>query len=378
MKINFVIKTIFLTIFITLIFSGCSQKLENDLFVVDKKYKSNNSATKVYYVDNNYESTREQLNKLVDELNSNELIPNILIESVSLNGRKFYYEPTLLNIFTSSHDIKKGNKKPLDFKFKLDENSNYIVVANKEYESQVDAYTDYENIIQVIWEKWLSLDIEKRDEFGLKGSVKSYFLDEIELSKNKTLKFTTLKDKVRDHYAPLIKKQLEDGGFIFVDNPEEADKIIELEFVRDYNNSEIRELRKTGKAMDVKLVNAKSDLTGAQTAMSIAGSSSSSSSFGAGVGLGFALIGALIPDDSQFVPIFIKVIDKKNNKEYMLNSMSATNSLVYRTKFMSDEIYIGYHNSDIRNQQLSRIQRNIYNAIIKDLTGYQKNINNLE
>ena len=62
----------------------------------------------------------------------------------------------------------------------------------------------------------------------------------------------------------------------------------------------------------------------------------------------------------------------------MLNSMSATNSLVYRTKFMSDEIYIGYHNSDIRNQQLSRIQRNIYNAIIKDLTGYQKNINNLE
>ena len=49
--------------------------------------------------------------------------------------------------------------------------------------------------------------------------------------------------------------------------------------------------------------------------MSVAGNLSNSSSVGAGVGIGLALIGALIPNDSLFVPIFIKVIDKKELKE---------------------------------------------------------------
>ncbi len=59
---------------------------------------------------------------------------------------------------------------------------------------------------------------------------------------------------------------------------------------------------------------------------------------GAGVGLGLVLIGALIPNDSLFVPIFIKVIDKKENKEFLVDGLAATDPLTYDKKFMSDEI----------------------------------------
>ena len=55
----------------TFLFTGCSQKLEEGILKVDNKYKEKNAKTKVYYVDNNYEKTREQLNKLVENLNNN-------------------------------------------------------------------------------------------------------------------------------------------------------------------------------------------------------------------------------------------------------------------------------------------------------------------
>ena len=35
-----------------LLFTGCSQKLEDGILKVDKEYKEKNSKTKVYYVDN--------------------------------------------------------------------------------------------------------------------------------------------------------------------------------------------------------------------------------------------------------------------------------------------------------------------------------------
>jgi hypothetical protein len=60
--------------------------------------------------------------------------------------------------------------------------------------------------------------------------------------------------------------------------------------------------------------------------MSVAGNLSNSSSVGAGVGLGLVLIGALIPNDSLFVPIFIKVIDKKENKEFLVDGLACNRS----------------------------------------------------
>ena len=360
---------------VILLFTGCSQKLEDGILKVDKEYKEKNAKTKVYYVDNNYEKTREQLNKLVNDLNNNQIIPPVLTCKVHLNNRNVYYEPTLGNIFTSSRDESKNvNNVALDFQYKLDDNSNYIVVTNKKYTSNVEAYKDYENIMRGIWSKWLWNSYDKRDEFGVKGTFSSYSINEIELKNSEIIKFTTKKERVRNYYAPLIKKQILDGGYEFVDKIEDADKIVEIEFGRDYNNSEIKELKKIGRPLDVKFSTSKTNFYIEQSAMSVAGNLSNSSSVGAGVGLGLVLIGALIPNDSLFVPIFIKVIDKKENKEFLVDGLAATDPLTYDKKFMSDEIYERVFNSDISNKQLRDIQYNIYSGLIKGLKVYQKSL----
>ena len=360
---------------VILLFTGCSQKLEEGILKVDKEYKEKNAKTKVYYVDNNYEKTREQLNKLVNDLNNNQIIPPVLTSKVHLNNRNVYYEPTLGNIFTSSRDESKNvNNVALDFQYKLDDNSNYIVVTNKKYTSNVEAYKDYENIMRGIWSKWLWNSYDKRDEFGVKGTFSSYSINEVELKNNGIIKFTTEKERVRNYYSSLIKKQILDGGYEFVDKLEDADKIVEIEFGRDYNNSEIRELKKLGKPLDIKFTTSRSDFNLEQSSMNVAGTLSNSSSVGAGVGLGLVLIGALIPNDSLFVPIFIKVIDKKENKEFLIPNLAATDPLTYDKKFMSDEIYERVFNSDISNKQLRDIQYNIYSGLIKGLKVYQKSL----
>ena len=360
---------------VILLFTGCSQKLDDGILKVDKVYKEKNSKTKVYYVDNNYEKTREQLNKLVEELNNNKIVPPKLTSNVNLNNRNVYYEPTFINIFASGRDEQNNiNNISLDFQFKLDENSNYIVVTNKKYSSNVEAYIDYENIMRGIWSRWLWNSYDKRDEFGVKGTFSSYSINEVELKNNGIIKFTTEKERVRNYYSSLIKKQILDGGYEFVDKLEDADKIVEIEFGRDYNNSEIRELKKLGKPLDIKFTTSRSDFNLEQSSMNVAGTLSNSSSVGAGVGLGLVLIGALIPNDSLFVPIFIKVIDKKENKEFLVDGLAATDPLTYDKKFMSDEIYERVFNSDISNKQLRDIQYNIYSGLIKGLKVYQKSL----
>ena len=360
---------------VSIIFTGCSQKLEDGILKVDKEYKEKNAKTKVYYVDNNYEKTRSQLNKLVNDLNNNQIVPPALTSKVHLNNRNVYYEPTLGNIFTSSRDENKNvDNVALDFQYKLDDNSNYIVVTNKKYSSNTEAYTAYENIMRGIWSKWLWNSYDKRDEYGVKGTFSSYSINEIELKNSGIIKFTTEKERVRNYYSSLIKKQILDGGYEFVDKIEDADKIVEIEFGRDYNNSEIRELKKLGKSLDVKFTTSRSDFNLEQSSMNVAGTLSNSSSVGAGVGVGMLLVGALLPNDSLFVPIFIKVIDKKENKEFLVDGLAATDPLTYDKKFMSDEIYERVFNSDISNKQLRDIQYNIYGGLIKNIKNYQKSL----
>ncbi len=360
---------------VSIIFTGCSQKLEDGILKVDKEYKEKNAKTKVYYVDNNYEKTRSQLNKLVNDLNNNQIVPPALTSKVHLNNRNVYYEPTLGNIFTSSRDENKNvDNVALDFQYKLDDNSNYIVVTNKKYSSNTEAYTAYENIMRGIWSKWLWNSYDKRDEYGVKGTFSSYSINEIELKNSGIIKFTTEKERVRNYYSSLIKKQILDGGYEFVDKIEDADKIVEIEFGRDYNNSEIRELKKLGKSLDVKFTTSRSDFNLEQSSMNVAGTLSNSSSVGAGVGVGMLLVGALLPNDSLFVPIFIKVIDKKENKEFLVDGLAATDPLIYDKKFMSEEIYERVFSSDISNKQLRDIQYNIYGGLIKNIKNYQKSL----
>ena len=360
----------------TFLFTGCSQKLEDVILKVDNEYKEKNAKTKVYYVDNNYEKTRDQLHKLVNDLNNNKIIPPSLTSKVHLNNRNVYYEPTFVNIFATGRDENKNvDNVALDFQYKLDDNSNYIVVTNKKYTSNVEAYKDYENIMRGIWSKWLWNSYDKRDEFGVKGTFSSYSINEIELKNSGIIKFTTEKERVRNYYSSLIKKQILDGGYEFVNKAEDADKIVEIEFGRDYNNSEIRELKKLGKPLDVKFTTSRSDFNLEQSSMNVAGTLSNSSSVGAGVGVGMLLIGALLPNDSLFVPIFVKVIDKKENKEFLVNNLVATDPLTYDKKFMSGEIYERVFNSDISNKQLRDIQYNIYGGLIKDIKNYQQILN---
>lgn len=226
-----------------------------------------------------------------------------------------------------------------------------------------------------IWSKWLWNSYDKRDEYGVKGTFGSYSINEIELKNSGIIKFTTEKERVRNYYAPLIKKQILDGGYEFVNKAEDADKIVEIEFGRDYNNSEIKELKKIGRPLDVKFSTSKTNFHFEQSAMSVAGTLSNSSSVGAGVGLGLVLIGALIPNDTLFVPIFIKVIDKKENKEFLIPNLAGIDLLTYDKKFMSDEIYERVFNSDISNKQLRDIQYNIYVGLIKDIKNYQQILN---
>ncbi|MFY4758556.1 hypothetical protein [Aliarcobacter butzleri] len=361
---------------VILLFTGCSQKLEDGILKVDNKYKEKNAKTKVYYVDNNYEKTRDQLHKLVNDLNNNKIIPPSLTSKVNLNGRNVYYEPTFVNIFATGRDENKNvDNVALDFQYKLDDNSNYIIVTNKKYTSNVEAYKDYENIMRGIWSKWLWNSYDKRDEFGVKGTFSSYSINEIELKNSGIIKFTTEKERVRNYYSSLIKKQILDGGYEFVNKAEDADKIVEIEFGRDYNNSEIRELKKLGKPLDVKFTTSRSDFNLEQSSMNVAGTLSNSSSVGAGVGVGMLLIGALLPNDSLFVPIFVKVIDKKENKEFLVNNLVATDPLTYDKRFMSEEIYERVFNSDISNKQLRDIQYNIYGGFIKDIKNYQQILN---
>src|SRR5574344_2799543 len=361
---------------VILLFTGCSQKLEDGILKVDKEYKEKNAKTKVYYVDNNYEKTRSQLNKLVNDLNNNQIVPPALTSKVHLNNRNVYYEPTLGNIFTSSRDENKNvDNVALDFQYKLDDNSNYIVVTNKKYSSNIEAYTAYENIMRGIWSKWLWNSYDKRDEYGVKGTFGSYSINEIELKNSGIIKFTTKKERVRNYYSSLIKKQILDGGYECVDELEDADKIVEIEFGRDYNNSEIKELKKIGRPLDVKFSTSKTNFHFEQSAMSVAGNLSNSSSVGAGVGIGLALIGALIPNDSLFVPIFIKVIDKKDNKEFLIRNLVGTDPMAYDKKFMSDDIYERIFNSENATQELRRIQYDIYSGLIKDIKNYQQILN---
>ena len=86
---------------VILLFKDNTKKLEDGILKVDKEYKEKNAKTKVYYVDNNYGQTRKQLNKWVEELNNNKIVPPKLTSNVNLNNRNVYYEPTFINIFAS-------------------------------------------------------------------------------------------------------------------------------------------------------------------------------------------------------------------------------------------------------------------------------------
>ena len=61
---------------VILLFTGCSQKLEDGILKVDKEYKEKNVKTKVYYEDLSEKFVVEANKKIVEDLNNQEIIPN--------------------------------------------------------------------------------------------------------------------------------------------------------------------------------------------------------------------------------------------------------------------------------------------------------------
>ena len=176
----------------------------------------------------------------------------------------------------------------------------------------------------------------------------------------------------KDSRIKIIKKEKNIGIKGFIKNLNLGISIAKGKYIARMDADDISLPERFQKQVDFLEKN--SDFNLEQSSMNVAGTLSNSSSVGAGVGLGLVLIGALIPNDSLFVPIFIKVIDKKENKEFLVDGLAATDPLTYDKKFMSDEIYERVFNSDISNKQLRDIQYNIYSGLIKGLKVYQKSL----
>ena len=70
-----------------------------------------------------------------------------------------------------------------------------------------------------------------------------------------------------------------------------------------------------------------------------------------------------------------KILASKENKEFLVDGLAATDPLTYDKKFMSDEIYEKVFNSENATQELRRIQYNIYSGLIKDIKNYQQILN---
>ena len=84
---------------VILLFTGCSQKLEDGILKVDNEYKEKNAKTKVYYEDLSEKFVIEANKKLVEDLNNQEIIPDVWWTITSSNEVK--------NINEAKFTIKK-------------------------------------------------------------------------------------------------------------------------------------------------------------------------------------------------------------------------------------------------------------------------------
>ena len=98
---------------VILLFTGCSQKLEDGILKVDKEYKEKNAKTKVYYEDLSEKFVVEANKKLVEDLNSSDIIP---IKWYTLANQK---EATGITNSKYTSTVNDLRKKVEDGKFKV-------------------------------------------------------------------------------------------------------------------------------------------------------------------------------------------------------------------------------------------------------------------
>ena len=311
-----------------LLFSGCSQKLEDGILKVDKEYKEKNAKTKVYYEDLSEKFVVEANKKLVEDLNNQEIIPNYWWAIAGSDEVKDYKEA--LAKFNNQKNIEQKKVEGGTFKL-LDDNR--TIFYDKKYTNLNEAYQDLQNIYVFLAKSKLRVTVKD-------SSFRDKYMTSVFFSKDTKdvldgLKFETKYSSIQEVLANEIKKQIELGGWQIVDSPEKADKQVYLDISRDYALIELEYFKREKK--NIKFSSLESDtnnvkfyqnrkydgshITLGQSAMNFA-SASNGNLVSAAIGLSVAGVFSLLgnekaPDKENTTGSFIslRIFDKKENTD---------------------------------------------------------------
>mgnify|MGYP000010384295 CR=1 FL=1 len=319
---NLIIKIAILTA-IMFGLSGCGATAINGLSVNNDSVLKDNSKTKVYYEDLSEKFVIEANKKLVEDLNNQEIIPDVWWTITSSNEVK--------NINEAKFTIKKNveRKKVEGGKFKLLDD-NRTIFYDKKYNNLQEAFQDAENIYQLIVKDKLRVTVKDssfRDKYMTSEIIPSYKEDIVNGLKFET-KYSTLQKAISSN----VQKQIELGGWQMVNNPEDADKQIYLDISRDYSLVELDYLKKENKNikfLSLELSDSNFNLYGknnsshigvGQSAMNLASNSNNdltSAAIGLAVAGVFSLLGNKEPNKEKITGSFVslRIIDTIKNTD---------------------------------------------------------------
>ena len=300
---------------------GCGQKQEVKIPTTNnssKEYLKINSATKVYYKDLVRENVIKANERLVEELNKEEIIPSKWHSVKNPEKTTSYFDAR----FTTKENTSK--QRVSGGKFVLSEKG--LITYDKAYTSAVEFSTDVENIYTYIKE---SLNKKVfRDTF-----LTSSIVPDVPSLKNNKFAFATKYTYLYNSVQNNIRLTIELGGWQMVDGPEKADKEIYFDLSRDYFTKELNDLKKENKGIkftslesdsnfntsDNKNYNNGSHIVVGQSAMSAASNSNSdltSAAIGLGVSAIFSIFGNSSSEKEESGSFAsLRVIDKINKTD---------------------------------------------------------------
>ena len=302
--------------------TGCARYIDRSIQVPSESDAKKNNATKLYYEDTNNDVIRDNIKNIVNHSNEKEMIPEYIYSSKS--------SEEVEELWDFKFDYKlNSEKRALDFKVKIDENPNYILI-DKKYSSRNEAYLDFLRFCNFINYSTLNHP-ELKDKFG--SNYGYYYIDKTALN-NGQLRFTTKREKARAALSSSILKAYSNSGYQFVTDIKDADKIVYFQFTRDYFKNEIKQLEKEGKGItpEIAQYGMSNQVNVMQSSMSVAGKNNSSAS-SVGIGLGAGLIVGLLtydPNPNFIFPTF-KMIDVKENKSYLMSGIALSGISIYNS-----------------------------------------------
>ena len=299
--------------------TGCVQTLDGGVEIPGSSKVEENKSVKLYYKDNNKEAVEKDSKNIADFINNTEIKPRYWYAAKNVSDASFY----------DRFDYVGGantENKVLNIKLTLESDEKTIgLVANKKYTSRNEAYQDFHNIRQIIFEKISdnrknAPSIVGDSDFADKiGTTWSIYPDEYALDKG-LLKIYTKKELIRQAYSERTETAFKKSGYTLVENPIDADKVIIFEISRDYYQSEIKKLQKEGKNLNFGVLNTSTNqVNKMETAMNLSSMSGNSSGTAAGVGIGAGILFSIIDmfnDKNIAIPTF-KITYPKENKSYL-------------------------------------------------------------